>query len=49
MNPTAEWYMRMLDFHEFWSVDETVLHTEYSALRSVVMADYDENVKLPIN
>jgi 4-hydroxyphenylpyruvate dioxygenase len=25
------------------------MHTEYSALRSIVMADYDEVVKMPIN
>lgn len=25
------------------------MHTEYSALRSVVVADYDENIKMPIN
>lgn len=49
MEPTGEWYEKMLDFHRFWSVDENVLHTEYSALRSLVMADFDENVKLPIN
>lgn len=49
MEPTGQWYEKMLDFHRFWSVDENVLHTEYSALRSLVMADFDENVKLPIN
>ena len=26
-----------------------MLHTEYSALRSVVVADFDENIKMPIN
>ena len=25
------------------------MHTEYSALRSIVMADFDEIVKMPIN
>lgn len=49
MEPTAQWYEKMLDFHRFWSVDETVLHTDYSALRSTVMTDFDEKVKLPIN
>jgi len=48
MEPVAEWYEKMLDFHRFWSVDDTMLHTEYSALRSVVVADFDENVKMPI-
>jgi 4-hydroxyphenylpyruvate dioxygenase len=39
----------MLDFHRFWSVDDDMMHTEYSALRSVVVADFDENIKMPIN
>ena len=25
------------------------MHTEYSALRSIVVADFDENIKMPIN
>jgi 4-hydroxyphenylpyruvate dioxygenase len=49
MEPTAQWYEKMLDFHRFWSVDETIMHTDYSALRSTVMTDFDEKVKLPIN
>ncbi len=49
MEPAASWYEKMLDFHRFWSVDDKMLHTEYSALRSVVVADFDENVKMPIN
>lgn len=38
-----------MGFHRFWSVDDKMMHTEYSALRSIVVADYDENVKMPIN
>lgn len=49
MEPTAVWYEKFLDFHRFWSVDENVLHTDYSALRSTVMTDFDHNIKLPIN
>jgi 4-hydroxyphenylpyruvate dioxygenase len=49
MTPTADWYEKMLNFHRFWSIDDKMMHTEYSALNSIVMADFDENVKLPIN
>ncbi|KAJ3268802.1 hypothetical protein HK104_005255, partial [Borealophlyctis nickersoniae] len=42
-------YEKALDFHRFWSVDDSQIHTEYSALRSIVMTDYDEVVKMPIN
>ena len=49
MEAAASWYEKMLDFHRFWSIDDKMLHTEYSALRSVVVSDFDENVKMPIN
>lgn len=49
MEAAAAWYEKMLDFHRFWSIDDKMLHTEYSALRSVVVADFDEVVKMPIN
>ena len=38
-----------LDFHRFWTVDDTQIHTEYSSLRSVVMADAKLTIKMPIN
>lgn len=38
-----------MQFHRFWSVDDTQLHTEYSALRSIVMTNWEETVKMPIN
>ena len=49
MTPVVEWYERVLDFHRFWSVDDTQIFTEYSSLRSIVVADYDEVIKMPIN
>lgn len=49
MEPTAEWYEKYLDFHRFWSVDDSVIHSEYSSLKSIVVADFDEVVKMPIN
>jgi 4-hydroxyphenylpyruvate dioxygenase len=49
MEAAASWYEKMLDFHRFWSVDDSILHTEFSALRSIVVSDFDEVVKMPIN
>jgi 4-hydroxyphenylpyruvate dioxygenase len=49
MAPTVEFYEKILQFHRFWTVDDSQIHTKYSALRSTVMADYDEVVKMPIN
>lgn len=49
MEPAVKYYENALGFHRFWSVDDTMIHTEYSSLRSIVVTDYDENVKMPIN
>jgi len=49
MTPVAEWYEKVLQWHRFWSVDDSQIHTEYSALRSIVVTDYEERVKMPIN
>ena len=49
MEPTVEWYEKMLDFHRYWSVDDSIIHTEYSSLNSIVVADFEEVIKMPIN
>ncbi|XP_036434315.1 4-hydroxyphenylpyruvate dioxygenase [Colossoma macropomum] len=49
MVPVVEWYRRNMLFHRFWSVDDKQLQTEFSALRSIVVANYEETVKMPIN
>ena len=49
MEAATSWYEKMLDFHRFWSVDDTMIHTEYSSLRSIVVTDFDEVIKMPIN
>lgn len=49
MEISAKWYEDKLLFHRFWSVDDSQIHTEYSALRSIVMTNYEETIKIPIN
>eukprot|EP01117_Protostelium_nocturnum_P000186 TRINITY_DN1025_c0_g1_i1.p1 TRINITY_DN1025_c0_g1~~TRINITY_DN1025_c0_g1_i1.p1 ORF type:complete len:377 (-),score=142.76 TRINITY_DN1025_c0_g1_i1:51-1181(-) len=49
METAVQWYERVLGWHRFWSVDDKQIHTEYSSLRSVVVADDTEKVKCPIN
>lgn len=39
----------MLVFHRFWSVDDSIMHTDFSALRSIVVTNWEETVKMPIN
>lgn len=50
MQAACEFYERCLSFTRFWSVDDSVICTEFSALRSIVMASPgDGKVKMPIN
>ncbi|OAP60440.1 4-hydroxyphenylpyruvate dioxygenase [Fonsecaea erecta] len=49
MEAVCEYYERTLGFHRFWSVDDKDICTDYSALKSVVMASPDEKIKMPIN
>ncbi|ESO97258.1 hypothetical protein LOTGIDRAFT_214078 [Lottia gigantea] len=49
MTPATEWYEKNLMFHRFWSVDDKQIHTQYSALRSIVVTNYEETIKMPIN
>jgi len=49
MLSSSDWYINTLMFHRFWSVDENQIHTDYSALRSIVVTNYEETIKMPIN
>ena len=49
MEAASDWYEKKLQFHRFWSVDDSQIHTEYSALRSIVVTNYEETIKMPIN
>lgn len=48
MESVAKWYENILQFHRFWSVDDSQVHTDYSALRSIVMSNWDETIKVHI-
>jgi len=49
MEGVTKWYESSLKFHRFWSVDDKQIHTQYSALRSIVVTNYEETIKMPIN
>ena len=49
MKAWKAWYERIFAFHQFAHFDDKDISTEYSALRSVVMANHNERVKFPIN
>jgi len=49
MEDVCDYYENVLGFHRFWSVDDKDICTEYSALKSIVMASPNNVVKMPIN
>jgi 4-hydroxyphenylpyruvate dioxygenase len=49
MVSACAFYEQCLSFHRFWSVDDSQISTEFSALSSIVMASANNLVKMPIN
>jgi 4-hydroxyphenylpyruvate dioxygenase len=49
MNDWGTFYDRVLGFHQFMSFDDKDISTEFSALRSKVMADPTNSIRFPIN
>ncbi|KAM4059118.1 glyoxalase/Bleomycin resistance protein/Dioxygenase superfamily protein [Hirsutella rhossiliensis] len=49
MASACAFYEQCLSFHRFWSVDDSQICTEFSALSSIVMASPNNLVKMPIN
>lgn len=48
MKPVCEYYFKTFDFHHFWSVDEKIMASKESSLRTTVVCDFDEQVKMPV-
>ncbi len=49
MQKWVKFYHDIFDFHQFQSFDDKDISTEYTALRSVVVANESERIKMPIN
>jgi 4-hydroxyphenylpyruvate dioxygenase len=49
MQEIAEWYEKVFGFHRFWTVDDKDIATDYTSLRSIVVANDNERIKMPIN
>ncbi len=49
MQSVCNFYERVFGWHRFWSVDDKDITTEFSSLRSIVMANDNEIIKMPIN
>lgn len=49
MQKIADWYEHVFNFHRMWTVDDKDISTKYTALRSIVVANENHRIKMPIN
>ncbi|KAK4862035.1 hypothetical protein LT330_003173 [Penicillium expansum] len=49
LDSTVQYYEDALNFHRYWSVDDKDMCSDYSAMRSVVVASPNEVIKMPMN
>jgi 4-hydroxyphenylpyruvate dioxygenase len=49
MEAVAAWYENVFGFHRIWTVDDKDVSTAFTSLRSTVVANHNEYVKMPIN
>ncbi len=49
MENVVKYYENVFGFHRLWTVDDKDVSTEFTSLRSVVVSDETETVKMPIN
>ncbi|PKY09078.1 4-hydroxyphenylpyruvate dioxygenase 2 [Aspergillus campestris IBT 28561] len=45
----VRYYEKALNFHRFWTVDDSEMCSEFSAMNSVVVASPNEVIKMPMN
>jgi len=49
MQKVATWYEDVFGWKRFWTVDDKDVATDYTSLRSIVVANDNERLKMPIN
>jgi 4-hydroxyphenylpyruvate dioxygenase len=49
MISVCDYYEKIFNWKRFWSVDDKDINTDFSSLRSIVMANDNKIIKMPIN
>ncbi|CAG7929465.1 unnamed protein product [Penicillium olsonii] len=49
LDGVVSFYENALNFHRYWTVDDKEMCSEFSAMRSVVVASPNEVIKMPLN
>ncbi|CAD5234153.1 unnamed protein product [Bursaphelenchus xylophilus] len=48
VDSVVDWYNKVLKFERFWSIDDTQVHTEYSALKAALVANKERNIQVTL-
>ncbi|KAJ5102598.1 hypothetical protein N7532_003127 [Penicillium argentinense] len=49
VDKVVQYYEKCLEFHRYWTVDDKAMCSDYSAMRSIVVASPNETIKMPMN
>ncbi|WEW60839.1 4-hydroxyphenylpyruvate dioxygenase [Emydomyces testavorans] len=49
VDKAVKFYEECLDFHRYWTIDDTSMCSDFSAMRSIVIASQDDMIKMPLN
>jgi 4-hydroxyphenylpyruvate dioxygenase len=44
----TDWYKRVFQMQRFWSIDDTVVHTEFSALKAYLVSNQKQNLQITL-
>lgn len=48
LDSITEWYSKVMNFKRYWSVDENQIYTEHSGVKSHVVTNHNERIKMPL-
>jgi 4-hydroxyphenylpyruvate dioxygenase len=44
----TDWYERVFQMQRFWSIDDTVVHTEFSALKAYLVSNDERSIQITL-
>lgn len=48
IDSVVEWYNKILQMKRFWSIDDRLVHTQYSALKAVIVGEENRKVQMTL-
>lgn len=48
VNSATEWYEEILQMKRFWSIDDQLVHSQYSALKAVIVGEEKRKIQMTL-